>query len=134
MDLTRLATLKQKLQTAREFSEVWRYFMDHFGDDPDFMALGEQTRDNFLEQAVSQIAAQLTGAPVTVASMILIRLPEHGFIHGSVVLGGRPGNVMYFEDIHMGLMGVAWSAETAEAKFVRFSGRQLRDNWSRSDN
>src|SRR5262249_36503157 len=134
MDLSRLATLKEKLQTARVFGDVWRYFMDHFGDHPEFMALGEATRDEFLEEAVAQIAAQLSGGTVTMARMMLIRLPEHGFIHGSVVVGGRPGNVMYFEDIHMGLIGVAWSAATAEAKFVRFSGRQLRDNWKRSEN
>jgi hypothetical protein len=134
MDLGQLATLKKKLQTAREFSEVWRYFMDHFGEDPDFMALGEQTRDTFLEQTVAQIGAQLTGTPVSVVTTLLIRVPDQGFIHGCVTLGGRPGNLLYFEDIHMGLLGVAWSAATAEAKFVRFTGRPLRDSWSRSDN
>src|SRR5438105_2776274 len=44
MDLALLATLKDKLATATNFSEVMVYFFDHFGEEAEFMALGETGR------------------------------------------------------------------------------------------
>src|SRR5262249_52225983 len=49
MDLSLLETLKDKLLHAKQFSKVWEYFLDHFGENPDFVALGERTQDAFLK-------------------------------------------------------------------------------------
>src|SRR5258707_11765033 len=100
--------------------------MDHFGEDPEFIDLGEATRDPFLEAAIAQIAAQLFGGKrdVVVTKMLLTRLPEQQFIHGGIVLGGKMGNVLYFEDIHVGLLALIWSVEPSETKMARFTGRQ----------
>lgn len=128
MDLAQLETLKQKLLQAREFQEIWAYFMDHFGEDPDFMALGERTRSPFIEAVLSQVGQQIFGRPVQTAECLLTRLPEHQFIHGGCILEGKIGNVLYFEDAQVGLLAVVMSLAPSETRLVRFTGRPLRTN------
>jgi hypothetical protein len=40
VDLGKLATLKKQLVDATDFFEVYGYFMDHFGHQPELMTLG----------------------------------------------------------------------------------------------
>jgi hypothetical protein len=134
MDLTLLATLKDKLIHARNFTKVWEYFMDHFGEDPDFIALGDATHDPFLEAVLSHVAKGLFGRQVSSADFLLTRLPEHQFLHGGGTLNGRLANVLYFEDIRMGLLAVVTSVQPSETKMVRFSGRPMPANWNPSQN
>jgi hypothetical protein len=125
MDLAKLATLKDKLLHADEFGTVWKYFLDHFGEDPAFIALGEPTEQPFLEAVFAEIGRQLLGRPLTVSRLRLIRLPEEGFIHGGAALDGKPANVLYFEDVQVGMLGVVWSLAPGVMKYARFSGRPM---------
>jgi hypothetical protein len=134
MDLTLLATLKERLTTATQFSDVLDYFLTHFGENPEFIKLGERTRDSFLEAVLEQVGAQLLGHPVKPRNLLLTRLPEHMFVHGTATLEGNLTTALYFEDIHTGLLAVLWSASPSETKLVRFSGRPLFDQWKRSAN
>jgi hypothetical protein len=134
MDLSLLATLKDKLATASDFSEVQRYFLDHFGEDPEFMKLGEKARHPFLEAVFAQIGQQLFRSPAALMELLLIRLPEHHFIHGSCVLNGRLSQVIYFEDVQLGLLTVLASLTPPETKYARFSGRAMPRGWSPSTN
>lgn len=124
MDLSLLATLKEKLQTARQLSDVCSYFFDHFGDKPEFMQLGEGTRDADLEQLLQHIAAQLAGGPAVLVATRLVRLAEHNFIHGGVQINEKLGNVIYFEDLHMGLLTVCW--DPPDTRYVRFRAQPVR--------
>jgi hypothetical protein len=134
MDLTKLATLRDTLLHADQFETVWRYFLDHFGEDPAFIALGEKTTDPFLEAVFGEVGRQLLGRPVEVNHVRLIRLPDHGFIHGGAVLGDRLANVLYFEDVRVGMLGVLWSVARGEMKYARFQGQPLRTNREPSAN
>jgi hypothetical protein len=137
MDLALLATLKDKLATATNFAEVMVYFFDHFGEDPDFMGQGESGRVPFLETVLAEVGKQLykdSGRTTLAIDFRLVRLPEQQFVHGAVTLGGKPANVIYFEDVHIGLMTVIWSLKPPETKYVRFSGRQMPRNLTPSVN
>jgi hypothetical protein len=134
MDLTLLATLKDKLIHAKEFSDVMNYFFDHFGEDPDFIALGERTESPFLVAVLEQVGEQMFGRSVQLTNLLMTRLPEHQFIHGGFIINGRLANLIYFEDIHKGLMAVVASVSPGETKFVRFTGRPMPPNWSPSRN
>src|SRR5262245_21134653 len=128
MDLSLLETLETKLHEATRFSDVWDYFLTHFGEDEEFMALGERAGDPFLENILAQVGAQLFGRQVVVVeNLALIRIPEYDFIHGSARIEGRPTSVMYFENIHKGLLAVIWAPGSGETKLVRFTGRALYD-------
>jgi hypothetical protein len=134
VDLSLLETLKQKLITAKQFSAVFNYFLDHFGHDPEFIAQGERTHSPFLEAVLTEVGKQLFGKPVPLADVLLTRLPGHGFIHGACKLGGHLANVLYFEDGRIGLLAVIESYTSPETKLVRFSGRSLQGTPTPSTN
>ncbi len=134
MDLTLLATLKDKLIHAQNFTQVWEYFFDHFGEDPAFIALGDRARHPFLEVVLEQVGRQLFAQPVTVANLLLTHLPEQQFLHGGCTLNGKLANVIYFEDIHMGLLAVVMSLAPTDTKMVRFTGTPMPPDWSPSNN
>jgi hypothetical protein len=125
MDLSLLATLKDKLVQEKQLIEVQKYFLDHFGEVPGFIGLGERTDHPFLEQLLAQIGAQMFGRPVPVTDVLLTRLAAHDFVHGACTLGGMLAAVLYFEDIHVGLVTVAWTLAPPETKFARFTARPL---------
>jgi len=125
MDLSLLATLQDKLIHGTNFSDIFTYFLDHFGEDPEFIDQGECVRNEFLEQMYLQVGLQLFGRPVALTNMLFKHLPEHHFYHGGACLGGKVANVLYFEDVCVGLLGVMWSVSPGETKFARFKGRPL---------
>ena len=55
MDLSKLADLKEKLVTTTKFISVWEHFLDHFGENPAFIKLGERVRHPFLEAVFTRI-------------------------------------------------------------------------------
>jgi hypothetical protein len=125
MDLQLLETLKEKLGSATNFSDVQTYFLDHFGENPAFMSLGEPTSHPLIEATLGAVATELFGEPVPVTGLRLVRLADEQFIHGGFTVRGRIGSVFYFEDIHVGLATLIWTLTPPETKFVRFSGRPL---------
>ena len=125
MDLALLATLKDKLIHATNFGDVMNYFFDHFGEDPDFIALGDRAEDAFLQAVFEEVGGQIFGGKVRVTNVLLTRLPEQQFVHGGFLLNGQLGNVFYFEDLQMGLMAVVVSVAPSETRMVRFSGRPV---------
>jgi hypothetical protein len=126
MDLTRLATLKQKLMETEDFGEVLSYFMDHFGGDPAFLALGESTEHPFLESILPKVVGRLCRREVSLSGFALTRLPEHQFVHGGFAAGSSVGTVLYFDDLQMGLLAVMLSLAPSDTRLVRFTGRPAR--------
>jgi hypothetical protein len=124
MDLELLAVLKDKLVHATQFTEVINYFFDQFGEDPEFIGLGEATRHTFLESVLAEVGRQMFGSQTAIMDMLLTRLPEKHFIHGGGILNGRVATVLYFEDVAVGLVAVA-SPISKETKLARFTGKPL---------
>jgi hypothetical protein len=125
MDLSLLQALKEKIATAEKFDDVWTYFFDEFGKDPEFMQLGEATEHPFLQQIFVQVCARLFPSNVVLARMMFTRLPEQQFVHGGLTINGRLASVIYFEDVQLGMMLVAAPYPGANNDYVRFTGRML---------
>lgn len=135
MDLSKLRALEKMLHEATRFYDVWDYFLKHFGEDPAFIALGQRGRDEFLDEVLQQIGMQLFGPRVQITEPMLTRLPEYGFIHGTVFMQGRLASALYFENIHKGMLAVlAGPGDAPETKFIRFTGRAMYKGLDRSDN
>lgn len=134
IDLSKLATLKEMVRTADNFSDPLNYFFDHFGDHTEFIDLGERVREPFVEAVIEQVGNQLFPSGARVRDLFLTRLEEHGFIHGGFLLNGCLGNVLYFEELRLGLMAVCTSVAPSETKIMRFSGKPMPNNWLRSEN
>jgi hypothetical protein len=120
MDLEHLQTLRRRLFQDSELGPIWHYFMDHFGEDPEFHKLGIcLNRHAFLEAMLGQVAKQIcTGVMLT---MQLRLLPEHEFIHGGFQLGGRLCGLVFFEKDQIGLAAISELGKPEESKFIRFS-------------
>src|SRR5262245_45520178 len=136
MDLSNLTELKRLLHEAKEFSTVWDYFLTHFGEQPGFMDHGEQVReDELLQLVVREVGKNLfPDRPAILLRSRLIRIAEFHFVHGTLTLDDRLSGMIYFEDVHKGMMAVCWSLDPPETKYVRFTGRALFDSLRRSAN
>jgi len=120
MDLARIETLKQELLESHDFMEVWDHFMTHFAEVDGFMDLGENYASPALEAILAQLAQQVIGASTPVEQVMLIRLPEQRFVHGAAMLGPRLANLIYFEDVGVGLAGIVMSS-SGENRVIRFT-------------
>jgi hypothetical protein len=128
VNLTELGELREKLLEGQEFSQVFDFFMTHFGEKAEFHALGERTQNPLLEAIVGQVGKEVLGREVSTEGMVFTGLPEQGFIHGGGLLGGRLTTVIYFEDICVGLLAVVMATAPSLTQFARFTGRPLQTN------
>jgi hypothetical protein len=126
MDSTQLAELKRMLLHDKNLPPVWAFFLDHFGENADFIALGELAQHPFLEAVVAQVGEEMFPRVGAIIGLLLTRLAEEQFVHGGFFLGGRPGGLIYFEDARIGLIAVADLPPSIEAKYARFSGVRVR--------
>ncbi len=133
MDLLLLATLKEKLIHAKKFSDVWKYFLDHFGEDPAFFPLGERTRHDVIESLIIQTAEKMFHMKVKADQVLLTLLPEQQFIHGGCMQAGHMINAIYFDDIFMGMIMVC-SLGSDQTTTLRFTGRKVPDQTKPSMN
>jgi hypothetical protein len=125
MDRPSLEELKQKLLHEKALPPVWAFFLDHFGENPDFIARGERADHPFVEAVIAQVSQQLFPKDGAIGGLILTRVAESQFIHGGFFMGLRPGGVIYFEDARIGLLAVADIPPSIEAKYARFSGHPV---------
>src|SRR5271154_2520074 len=99
MNLARLEKLKHIVATCKDLTAAFDYFMDHFGENDEFLDLGKPKPHPFLQQLISTVGGQMFGAKVVVASLLLIKVPGTQFIHGAGRLNRLPVTVIYFDDI-----------------------------------
>lgn len=125
MDLTRIQELKHMLLHDKDLAPVWLYFMDHFAEDPEFIALGERVDHPLIEVVLDQVSKQLFPRDGKVVRVILTQLQEPKFLHGGFFMGLRPGGVIFYEDVNMGLVAVPDLPPSIEVKYARFSSRPL---------
>jgi len=126
MDMNHLQELQRKLRHDKDLAPVWDYFLTHLAEAPAFMALGERSRDPFVESVVTEVSRQLYGPSGKVHGLMLTRLPERAFIHGGFTVGGRIGAVFYFEEVGMGLVAVAENPPSTVMRYARFSGHPIQ--------
>jgi len=125
MDRDKLQQLKQKLLHDKDLAPVWLFFMDHFAEDPAFIALGERVDHPLIEAVLAEVSRQLFPRDGAVTRTLLTRLADQRFLHGGFFMGLRPGGVILFEDISMGLLAVPDLPPSIEVKYALFSGHPL---------
>jgi hypothetical protein len=126
MDLTQVQELKQKLLHEDKLATVWVFFLDHFGENRDFMALGEQTNHPFVEAVISEVGRHMFGSDTTIDNLRLTRIADQNFVHGGFGMGDHVGGVIFFEDVQMGLVMAAESPPSIDVKYARFLGQPIR--------
>jgi hypothetical protein len=125
LDLEKLGTLKQMLVEATDFSDVYGYFMDHFGEDPELMAMGERFRDPAFLQMLERLGAQVVGKKARIEQPLFLRVKEHRFVHGAFRYGDHVGCVFYFGDIEKGLAAFGSLESEGPTELARFTMAQV---------
>jgi hypothetical protein len=120
LDLGKLADLRRLLVEATDFFEVYGYFMDNFGENPEMLTLGTELQDPTFVAVLEKIGSQLLGKKASIAQPLLLHLPEQKLIHGGFMLGNHFGCVFYFEDIEKGLAAFG-SIEGGPSQIARFT-------------
>ena len=78
MTLNRLQVLKHKMVNEAELLRVWLHWMDNFVDDPSFVNLGDETRDDFLKTVVPQSCHRMFNKQKRIVELMLICILEEG--------------------------------------------------------
>jgi hypothetical protein len=131
MKLEKLHQLKEKLQQEKDLSKIWLYYMDEFGDRPEFSDLGEPVRQDSLLVVITQVCQQIFGKPININDILTIYIKEHKFYHAPFMANSHIGGVIFFEDINTGLIAVT-SATSKLAKYSRFTGVAKSDQNDRN--
>src|SRR5215470_19456501 len=130
LDLRKLDDLKEKMQLEEDFSAIWKFFFDHFGENPEFMALGaraDETMHLFLEPILENICKQLVKREVMAAQFILTELPDQKFYHGPCLTDAGIAVVFYFEDLKMGMFSLTPGLGSELVHYGRFSTIPVTD-------
>lgn len=131
MKLKKLDQLKEKLQKETDLSKIWLYYMDEFGDIPEFSDLGEPVRQDDLLAVITQVCQQIFGKPTNIDGILTIYIKEYKFYHAPFMTNNHIGGVIFFEDINTGLIAVT-SAASNIAKYSRFTGIAKSDRNDRN--
>ena len=132
MDLSLLETMRYKIMTGKDFSEIFHYFFDHFGENVAFIDASVPTppEDNeMLLQLLAHIAkAVFKTNTARLDRLSLLKIAEYDFVHGGFVINGRMGTALYCEDAQKGLLALAPAKPGGETQFIRFSAEMLPRN------
>ena len=112
----RLDGLKDKMLQETDFREIYTYFLDNLADDPQFKKIGKEVKRPEIKRLAARIGKEVTGTG-HVTKLILIKVPKYPFLHGPLFVDGCMSNLIFFEDIHIGLMAIL--LPTRETHFVR---------------
>lgn len=124
LDLRKLEDLKEKMQVEEDFGAIWKFFFDHFGENPEFMELGERADETmrlFLEPILESICKQLVNREVMTAQFILTELPDQKFYHGPCLTDAGIAVVFYFEELKMGMFSLTPGLGSGLVHYGRFS-------------
>jgi hypothetical protein len=131
MKLEKIHQLKEKLQQEKDLSKIWSYYMDEFGDIPEFSDFGEPVQQDSLLAVITQVCQQIFGKPININDILTIYIKEYKFYHAPFMANNHIGGVIFFEDINTGLIAVT-SAGSKLAKYSRFTGIAKSDRHDRN--
>lgn len=130
LDLERLEDLKEKMQVEEDFGEIWKFFFDHFGENPEFMALGRRAGEDmhsFLEPILENICKHVVNREVMAAQFILTEAPGRNFYHGPCLTDAGIVVVFYFDDLKMGMFSLTPTLGSGLVHYGRFSTLPVMD-------
>ncbi len=120
MQTDRFKKLRNHLVESRKFEDIFAFFLEDFAADPGFATRGQVVRSPLIEESLRRIGRDLFDSR-EVRHLHLHEIQEECFIHGVVVLGRRPGIVIYFTDVGVGLSVFPPTRASEEVHYSRFT-------------
>ncbi len=113
VDPVRIADFKRLLAGEKDLAKITYYFLDHFGDDPEFHDACEiADAPEALSEAIEKVIAAIFGGKVRKVELRAVQslvLSDSRIIHGSIVANRKAGLFVWVEDLEMGIVTVAGS-------------------------
>jgi hypothetical protein len=119
MNLSLLGQLKHKLKSVEDLGEALSYFFDEFGDDTNFLVLGERYHDEALEAIVLATVRSMSAPEAELDNLLITRLVAENFIHAGFTSLGKLGLFFYFPEDHLGLVSMT-DMNTGQTALGRF--------------
>lgn len=98
-----LARVKRKLLEWAPCDEIMSDFLDRVTTLPGF-TFELRRGPKWLADAIARSSEELLDKPYGQSAVMLVSVPEHALIHGSITIGKYVGSVLYFEDIELGVV------------------------------
>lgn len=117
-DIDSIHSLKRDFLCAEDFNELLGRFFSCVEEDPALVTGARTCQALWLQQLLAQVAGSMLLLPELVFCADLVHVPEVGLVHGRCVASGRPGVVIWFEDLRAGLLALVLGEEM---RFVRFT-------------
>ncbi len=114
-----LSELRERLLHETAYERAFHYFLEEFGGDNAFVAMGEVEQAPHLQAVLTHIATRALGKSTTLEQARISRMRSHRFHHGCGVVDGRATIFFYFEDGNAGLMAII-PGMRGEAEIARF--------------
>jgi hypothetical protein len=115
--------LKRRFVLATDYSEFHNYYMSEFFEKDSFRALGKQVTGPGAEQLVRSCCEVYKEGPVTEVGMVaanLREIREYRLVAGTISMFGKMGTVLYFADIHQGMLAVIEDWASGDTALMRF--------------
>ncbi len=123
------ATLRRDFVAAKDFGKFWNSFFDNWIECPEFIRMGQPVQSESVERLINEIGSRIFQRPVKAHGFMLLLVAEAKLIHGIFQLEQCTGNLLYFDDIDMGLVGVTHpGGRTDFARFTLSGPKQARPN------
>jgi hypothetical protein len=120
----RLPALKMKMTTGTDFTAIFHFFFEHFGENPEFMKLGKKIDHPLLAQILAHVARSVFAKVSTPTRSEFVHLPDQHLIHGFCMFDDVMASFFYFEDLDAGMVSLI-TPRSARVQIVRFSMKQM---------
>jgi len=128
--LQRILTLKFKMGVESDLGVLYRYFVENFGGNDEFLRLGVETRRPQIVHRVTEIAGSIfQDRALSPQRSRTVRILEGHFTHGSLIFQEQVATFFYFEEIDSGLAAFLVPPFASEKReLARFSLRRLQED------
>jgi hypothetical protein len=118
----RVSELKRMIVTNQDIGEVVTFFFDHFAESPGFVDLGysKDLPDN-VKAGVTQGITQGLGRPAKSIDWVTIEIPEMCIIHGTIIVDGKVGAVVWAPDIQIAIASIPKKVGSSDLLSMRLS-------------
>ncbi|MCT7971895.1 hypothetical protein [Laspinema olomoucense] len=124
--LHKLRELQIRLDRDKDLGKFWNFYMDRFADHPEFLDFGGPVDDPFLKEIIPLLSQKLFNKEPH--DILLIKIPEYDFIHGSFWVEKQIGGVIYFEKKFKGVAAIEDCNLSGNVKYSRFTGYPVDNN------
>jgi hypothetical protein len=126
MNLDKLKQLETLLAESEEFSDIFTYFMDNFGDKPNFVRDSKKAKPPLIMAMIKEGALVVfQKIPLRITNVTTLSFDRLSILHGGGFVEGQLFQFFYCKRINKGMLIIA--SPTGSTEMVRITP-QAMDN------